>query len=95
MADVSAHLPGVAFTLSVGRLIPHKMRASCLHENPNHPIFISDQVTEAVWNRLGGQYRDSRKTKKYLEAKAERELKASLRRGTLVHRAEDRPGGGR
>ena len=69
------NVPGAMFMLSVGRLIPIEMRYSCFHENQQHPIFVSDEVTDAVWNRLSGQYGESRKTQKYLEAKAERALK--------------------
>jgi hypothetical protein len=69
------HVPGVAFTLSVGRLISPEMRMNCFHENPNHPVFVSDEVTDAVWKRLSEQYHESRKTKGYLAAKAKRSLK--------------------
>ncbi|PYT55261.1 MAG: hypothetical protein DMG43_03790 [Acidobacteria bacterium] len=57
------HVPGVVFTLHVGKLIDLEMRVSCFHENPTHPIFVSDQVMGALWKRMGDQYRESRKTK--------------------------------
>jgi hypothetical protein len=46
------HVPGVAFTLSVGRLISAETRTNCFHENSNHPVFVSDEVTDAVWEKL-------------------------------------------
>ncbi len=71
------NVPGAAFILSVGRLVPPEMRANCFHKNAQHPIFVSDEVTDSVWNRLKEQYGESRKTKKYLEERARRALKGS------------------
>jgi hypothetical protein len=69
------YVPGVSFTLSVGRLIESEMRETCVHESATHPIFVSDDVMGVVWKRLREQYQESRRTKGYLEAKARRSLK--------------------
>src|SRR6266851_9837748 len=71
----SLSVPGVMFTLEVGKQIDLEMRMTCFHENPMHPIFISDDVMGVAWNKLGEHYRESRKTKGYLAAKAKRSLK--------------------
>jgi hypothetical protein len=63
------------FTLNVGRQIELEMRMTCFHENPMHPVFVSDDVMEVVWNKLGEHYRESRKTKSYLAARAKRSVK--------------------
>jgi len=70
----SLNVPGVMFTLNVGRQIELEMRMTCFHENP-HPVFVSDDVMEVVWNKLGEHYRESRKTKSYLAARAKRSVK--------------------
>jgi len=69
------HVPGIAFTIHVGKRLDSDMRATCFHENPDHPIIISDGITDRVWQRLGQQFHESRKTRGYLAAKAERSLK--------------------
>ena len=72
----SLNVPGVVFMLNVGRQIDLEMRMTCFHENPMHPVFISDDVMGVVWNKLGEHYRESRKTKSYLTAKEKRLLKS-------------------
>ncbi len=69
------YVPGVSFTLSVGRLIEAEMRETGVHENPAHPIFVSDDVMGVVWKRLKLQYEESRTTRGYLEAKVKRSVK--------------------
>ncbi len=71
----SLSVPGIMFTLEVGKQIDLEMRMTCFHENPMHPIFISDDVMGVAWNKLGEHFRESRKTKGYLAAKAKRSLK--------------------
>jgi hypothetical protein len=71
----SLQVPGLLFTLHLGRLIDVEMKDCCFHENPMHPMFIADDVMEALWNKLGKHYRESRKTKSYLAAKAKRAIK--------------------
>lgn len=72
----SLHVPGVMFSLNVGKRIEPEMRFTCFHENPTHPILVSDDVTEAVWKKVSEQYHESRKTKSYLAAKAKRSVKS-------------------
>lgn len=71
----SLQVPGLLFTLHVGKLIDPEMKNCCFHEDPTHPIFVSDDVMEALWKRLGNHYRESRKMRGYLQAKAKRPLK--------------------
>jgi len=66
------NVPGIVFTLSVGKLIEPEMRTTCFHESPTHPVFVSDEVMGVMWRRLGEQYRESRKARGYLAAKAKR-----------------------
>jgi hypothetical protein len=67
------HVPGVLFSLSVGKRIEMEMKMTCLHQNPAHPIFVSDQIIEKFKGHLGKHYRESRKTARYLNARAKRE----------------------
>jgi len=71
----SLGVPGVVFTLEVGKQIDSQMRMTCFHENATHPVLISDEVMGAVWNKVGEHYRESRKTKSYVAARAKRALK--------------------
>jgi hypothetical protein len=71
----SPQVPGLPFTLHLGKLIDVEMKDCCFHEDPMHPMFIADDVMEALWNKLGEHYRESRKTKSYLAAKAKRAAK--------------------
>jgi hypothetical protein len=66
------HVPGVLFTLSVGRRIPMEMRMTCFHERPGHPIFVSKDIIGKYGGMLGAHFRKSRKTKAYLKLKAKR-----------------------
>jgi hypothetical protein len=68
------YVPGVMYTLNVGRVIDPEMRKTCFHTNTTHPILVSDQITGQLWTRLGKQFRESRKTNSYLAAKAKRNL---------------------
>jgi len=65
-------VPGVMFTLSVGRQLDLEMKTTCFHENPMHPVFICDDVMAVAWNKLGEHYRESRKTNSYLKAREKR-----------------------
>jgi hypothetical protein len=69
------YVPGIVFNLQVGKTIEPEMRATCFHEDPTHPILVADAITDMVWQRLGKQFHESRKTKGYLAAKAARSLK--------------------
>jgi len=63
-------VPGVLFVLNTGKTIEADMRATCFYVNPSHPVFVSEDIT-GQWNqRLGKHYRESRKSKGYLESLA-------------------------
>jgi len=66
------HVPGVLFMLNVGKTIEAAMRGICFYANPAHPVFVSEDIT-GNWNRrLFEHYRESRKTKGYLQSLAKR-----------------------
>lgn len=71
----SLQVPGLLFTLHVGKLIDPEMKDCCFHEEPTHPIFVSDDIMAALWKKVGDHYRDSRKTRGYLATKAKRSSK--------------------
>lgn len=68
----SLQVPGLLYTLHVGRLMDLEVKDCCFHEDPSHPIFVSDDVMGALWKLLGDHYRGSRKSKSYLKAKLKR-----------------------
>jgi hypothetical protein len=68
----SLYLPGLAFTLRAGKLIDLETRMTCFHENPSHPILVSDDVMGVMYKRIAEHYGESRKTKGFLAASAKR-----------------------
>ena len=68
----SLQVPGLLFTLHVGKLMDSEIKECCFHQDPAHPIFVSDDVMGALWKRMAEQYREYRKTKSYLEGKVKR-----------------------
>jgi hypothetical protein len=74
----SLQVPGLLFTLHVGKLIDEEMKDCCFHEVPTHPVFVSDDVMSALWKRVGSYYDESRKTRGYLAAKTRRSAKRKL-----------------
>jgi hypothetical protein len=70
------HVPGIMFSLNVGKMIEAEMRDICFHQNPTHPVFVSDEITGTINKRFGRDFVESRKTKSYLDQKAKR-LKGS------------------
>lgn len=74
----SVQVPGLLFTLHAGKLMDSEIKECCFHQDPAHPIFVSDDIMGALWGRIGDQYREARKTKSYLEAKAKRPTKRHL-----------------
>jgi hypothetical protein len=68
----SLQVPGLLFTLHVGKLMDSEIKECCFHQDPAHPIFVSDDVMGALWKWMAKNYRESRKTNSYLEAKAKR-----------------------
>ena len=71
----SLQVPGLSFTLHVGKLIDPRNKICCFYTSSDHPIFVSDEVMGALWKRMAEHYQESRKTKSYLEAKAKRDAK--------------------
>ena len=69
-------VPGVLFTLHTGENIALEMRMLCLHQNPTHPVFVSDDVMAVHNARLGRDYVESRKTKSYLRQRAKRQKRS-------------------
>jgi hypothetical protein len=69
------YICGITFILNVGRLMDLDTRMGCFHGNPDHHVFVSDQVMGKIWEKLAIQFRESRKSNSYLEAKAKRLLK--------------------
>lgn len=68
----SLQVPGLLFTLHVGRVMDSEIKSCCLYEDAGHPIFVSDDVMGAVWKWMAKNFRESRKTNSYLEAKRKR-----------------------
>jgi len=67
------YVPGVMFSLNVGREVEGQMREICFHQVVEHPIFVSDDVMAVFNARLGKDYIESRKTASYLRQKARRQ----------------------
>lgn len=68
----SLQVPGLLFTLHVGKLMDLEIKDCCFHQGLDHPMFVSDDVMNALWNWMGANFRESRKTKSYLQAKTKR-----------------------
>jgi hypothetical protein len=66
------YVPGIRFTLSVGNTIELEMRMTCIHQNPMHPVFVSDEIAGKDYERFGRDFVESRKTKGYLKQKIKR-----------------------
>jgi len=51
-------IPGILFGLLLGRRMPEQLRRYCMHRAPNHPIWVSSTIEEAMVNgvarRSGG-----------------------------------------
>lgn len=60
------NVPGVMFTLNIGENIEPDMRMCCIHQNPEHPVFVSDDITGALNARVGKDYVESRLAESYL-----------------------------
>lgn len=60
------------FSLNVGPAIELEMRSICFHQMPEHPVFVSNEITAKFSERLGKDYVDSRKTRGYLRQKEKR-----------------------
>jgi hypothetical protein len=67
------YVPGVLFSLNVGVTIEPDIRMICFHQNPAHPVFVSNEIMGTFNARLGKDYVESRKTESYLRQRAKRQ----------------------
>jgi len=65
------HVPGVFFSLHLGKAIEPEMRMTCFHQNPTHPVFVADDITAQVNAHFARDFAKSRRTKAYLKQKTE------------------------
>jgi hypothetical protein len=70
------YVPGILFMISVGKQAPPETLATCLHTNPEHPIIISDDLTDEIELLFAKSFLQSRKTAAFLRSKAKRRAKA-------------------
>ena len=59
------HLPGLSFTLNVGKTVDHTIRSLCIQTNPGHPIVVSIDTTKLT-QQLSRTLHQSRKTESFL-----------------------------
>ena len=64
------HVPGVTFSLNVGKTVDAWMKAMCIHNNPGHPIHVSEALTKQFERLMAEEFQKSRKTQAYLKARA-------------------------
>jgi hypothetical protein len=69
------HLPGLSFTLNVGKTVDDTLRWLCIKANPGHPIVVSTVMAGKVTQQISRSLHKSRKTESFLRAmqKVERE----------------------
>jgi hypothetical protein len=60
-------VPGIQFTMYVGKLISPEARTMCIQRNPDGPIAVSALVTNKGKAVMSGVLRGARKTKSYEE----------------------------
>jgi hypothetical protein len=70
----SLQVPGLLFTLHVGKLMDSEIKDCCFNQKPTHPLFVSDDVMSALWGRLGDHYREARKTRSYLKQRTKKTI---------------------
>ena len=66
------HVPGISFTMSVGKVVPDETKSFCVFRHPEHPIFVSESMSVKVAELFADQFHRSRKTKAFLESKTKR-----------------------
>jgi hypothetical protein len=64
------HVPGLLFTLTVGKTVDESIRVFCIHNSPGNPVTISDSLTDSLEQVMVKAFRRSRKTQVYLRAMA-------------------------
>jgi len=61
---------GAMFHLNVGDSVPLEDRLISFHYNPQHPVLVSDHVTDRHTYKLASEFFEARKTKAYLKSLA-------------------------
>lgn len=64
------HVPGVLFMLNVGKKMDEAVQYLCIHNNPMHPINISEELTARFEQLMVKAVQKSRKTQAYWKARA-------------------------
>lgn len=62
------HVPGLFFSLNVGKIVDEATRVTSLYPSAGHLIFVSDGLTENLEQLFAGKTREARKTQAYLRA---------------------------
>jgi len=62
------HVPGLFFSLNVGKTVDAATKATSLYPSMNHLIFVSDGLTDNLEQLFAGKTREARKTQAYLRA---------------------------
>lgn len=65
-------VPGAVFILNTGKTIPEEVKACCFWCSAQHGIFVSDDITNQIWIRVGKEFHESRKSQSYLRGKSRR-----------------------
>jgi len=62
------HLPGLSFTLNVGKTVDDTFRWLCLKTNPEHPIVVFPDKAAKLTQQIADSLHQSRKTESFLRA---------------------------
>jgi hypothetical protein len=63
----SFYIPGILFTLGVGKTVDEPLRILCIQNNPEHPVIVSNLLTDTVERLFATEFRNSRKTHAFVE----------------------------
>jgi hypothetical protein len=74
------NVPGILFMLNVGKTVDKSMQFLCIHNNPRHPITISEELTGSFEQFMVKTVLKSRKTQAYLRAKAKADQERKRRK---------------
>lgn len=67
-----SHVPGILFMMSAGKDVSPEMQWFCFHNNPGHPIAVSEDITAHIERMFAGAYNKSRKTRAFVNSRAKR-----------------------
>jgi len=62
------NVPGVFFNLSIGKTVDYSLRATCIQNNPERPIMVSEELTGDIERNFATSFHQSRKTTAFLKA---------------------------